>query len=310
MKRRLKYGLCILFISLLVFQVQAADFDGNGTVDFADFLSFVSVFGTTDSHHDLNGNGTVDFPDFLMFAAQFSQAANSKVTLILEEGFESGKHTFIISGNSPEVIEEPDALNGNYMMKSQLTPSSKDPKRTEVSLNTTSLMYEVDREYWTGISIKIDNDFNDFSRFDDQGMLMQWHYKNWLHPEAPDKQPLLLRFTGDEVRVHNEVLGKYMATVPPAYGEWVDWVFHVKFSDVDGIIQVWRNGELIVDWTGDNHQTEMIEGAYLKFGLYSYQYQNSPMPSSATRTVFHDELRIAGADGNYESVAPQRNTKD
>jgi hypothetical protein len=283
MKRRLKYGLCILFISLLVFQVQAADFDGNGTVDF---------------------------PDFLMFAAQFSQAANSKVTLILEEGFESGKHTFIISGNSPEVIEEPDALNGNYMMKSQLTPSSKDPKRTEVSLNTTSLMYEVDREYWTGISIKIDNDFNDFSRFDDQGMLMQWHYKNWLHPEAPDKQPLLLRFTGDEVRVHNEVLGKYMATVPPAYGEWVDWVFHVKFSDVDGIIQVWRNGELIVDWTGDNHQTEMIEGAYLKFGLYSYQYQNSPMPSSATRTVFHDELRIAGADGNYESVAPQRNTKD
>lgn len=77
MKRRLKYGLCILFLSLLVFHVQAADFDGNGKVDFADFLSFASVFGSTDSHHDLNGNGKVDFPDFLIFATQFAQAANS-----------------------------------------------------------------------------------------------------------------------------------------------------------------------------------------------------------------------------------------
>jgi len=38
------------------------------------------------------------------------------------------------------------------------------------------------------------------------------------------------------------------------------------------------------------------------FGLPS-PYQNAPMPSGATRTVYHDALRIAGPDGCYALVA-------
>ena len=54
-----------------------ADFDGNGAVDFTDFVSFAQQFGKKvgdvgfDVKFDLNANGSVDFGDFVSFAQQF-----------------------------------------------------------------------------------------------------------------------------------------------------------------------------------------------------------------------------------------------
>jgi hypothetical protein len=225
--------------------------------------------------------------------------------LIINEGFESGKLPFEASGNAPRIVQVPDARAGKYVMKSELNRSSKVSKRTEASVSGKIVNFDVGKEYWVGISIKLGEDFRDTSDFNDQGMLLQWHYRDWLHPEVRDAQPLLLRYSNNKVHVHNEVLKKYMAAASPAYGKWVDWVVHVKFADKDGIIQVWRDGKRIVDWKGDNHQIEKHEGAYLKFGLYSYQYEKKPPKKEFTRTVYHDELRVAGADGSYRLVAPR-----
>jgi hypothetical protein len=224
--------------------------------------------------------------------------------LVIEEGFESGQLPFGCSGNCPEVIQVADARAGSWVMKSELTQSSSDPKRTEVSVNSSIINFDVGEDYWVGISIKIDDNFDDPTDLNDQGMVLQWHYRDWLHPEVPDAQPLLLRYRDDEVHVHNEVLGQFLASSPPAYGAWVDWVIHVSFDDVDGINEVWRNGQQIVDYHGDTHQIEKHEGAYLKFGLYSAQYETNPPGVDFTRTVYHDELRVADSTGSYDLVAP------
>ncbi|MDE3256668.1 MAG: hypothetical protein OYM47_02400 [Gemmatimonadota bacterium] len=56
-----------------------ADFDGNESVDFQDFLAFAQQYGRSegdqgyDARFDLNGNGSVDFQDFLAFAQQYGQ---------------------------------------------------------------------------------------------------------------------------------------------------------------------------------------------------------------------------------------------
>jgi len=56
-----------------------ADFNGDGAVDFSDFLAFVSRFGARtgelryDPMFDLDGNGEIGFTDFLSFAAQFGR---------------------------------------------------------------------------------------------------------------------------------------------------------------------------------------------------------------------------------------------
>ena len=53
---------------------EAADFDGDGTVGFADFLLFASAFGSTDTQFDLDGDAQVGFSDFLRFVQAFEQS--------------------------------------------------------------------------------------------------------------------------------------------------------------------------------------------------------------------------------------------
>ena len=54
-----------------------ADIDGNGRVNFDDFLSFVGKFGTRrgdagyDARYDLDSDGAIGFSDFLIFANSF-----------------------------------------------------------------------------------------------------------------------------------------------------------------------------------------------------------------------------------------------
>ena len=54
-----------------------SDFNGDGNVDFTDFLFFADAFGTRDifsgyvAEADLDGDGQVAFPDFLIFVSDF-----------------------------------------------------------------------------------------------------------------------------------------------------------------------------------------------------------------------------------------------
>ena len=48
-----------------------ADFNRDGTVDFFDYLDFVSAFADEDPTADFNGDAIVDFFDYLDFAQAF-----------------------------------------------------------------------------------------------------------------------------------------------------------------------------------------------------------------------------------------------
>ena len=56
------------------------DFDGDGTVGFADFVQFAAKFGLSqgddgfDARFDLDGNGAVGFSDFVIFAGAFGKS--------------------------------------------------------------------------------------------------------------------------------------------------------------------------------------------------------------------------------------------
>ena len=63
---------------LLIFALISPDFDDNGVVDFADFLLFVSKFGSTEARYDLDGDGVVGFSDFLLFVSDFGKEAPKK----------------------------------------------------------------------------------------------------------------------------------------------------------------------------------------------------------------------------------------
>ncbi len=60
----------------------SVDFNGNGVVDFPDFLLFVDVFGSQydkekyEIKYDLNVNGEIGFGDFLLFVESFGKTMN------------------------------------------------------------------------------------------------------------------------------------------------------------------------------------------------------------------------------------------
>ena len=57
-----------------------ADFDGDGTVVFGDFVLFAAKFGLSqddagyDARYDLDGNGAIGFSDFVIFASAFGNS--------------------------------------------------------------------------------------------------------------------------------------------------------------------------------------------------------------------------------------------
>lgn len=53
-----------------------ADFNGNGKVDFTDFLTLVKFFNTVYPALDLDDSGLVDFGDFLIFSKSFGKPVN------------------------------------------------------------------------------------------------------------------------------------------------------------------------------------------------------------------------------------------
>ena len=58
----------------------AGDFDGNGTVEFADFLVLSSNFGQDVADHtfgDVDCDGTVAFADFLVLSNNFGQSVGA-----------------------------------------------------------------------------------------------------------------------------------------------------------------------------------------------------------------------------------------
>ena len=60
-------------------QTRSADLNGDGNVNFSDFLLFAAAFGTSEGEAgynaaaDLDGDGTVAFSDFLRFANAFGK---------------------------------------------------------------------------------------------------------------------------------------------------------------------------------------------------------------------------------------------
>jgi len=72
----------------------AGDVDGNGEVNFADFLILSANFGNTDAERkdgDLDGDGQVAFADFLILSDNFAAAEPQAIVAISAEDSQSAE---------------------------------------------------------------------------------------------------------------------------------------------------------------------------------------------------------------------------
>jgi hypothetical protein len=180
------------------------------------------------------------------------------------------------------------------------------------------------KEFWTGASVFIPNDWIiDKTRHD---VLFQWFQKRDIckngvwdptgTPEVSGSPPMQLRVEGanwvvvnrwDDRPCHTHPIqgNENLLRMPVNKGVWTDWVFRTIFSaGNDGLIQIWKDGVLVVDRIGKNTFNNKI-GNRLTVGLYKAGWEkivNSPVQK---RVIYYDEIRISEATPNI-SIAENR----
>ena len=252
-----------------------------------------------------------------------STGADLQSPLVFVDDFESGKIDFGAkysqSGNAPTITSEV-ARAGKFAMKSYLNRAeSPVSKRTEVSVKAP--LTHIGDELWYGFSIFLPTSYVPGTTYE---ILAQWHNtpNDWNQLFARKNPPLTLHSDSESSHwlVHMNWDADPVASDGSfsidgwktwdlgawATNEWTDWVFHIKWSySADGILQVWKNGELVVDYAGPNTYNDKI-GPYFKMGIYKgWQDRVIPYDNVSERVVYHDELRIAeGQAAKYSDVAP------
>ncbi|MEM4710900.1 MAG: polysaccharide lyase [Candidatus Woesearchaeota archaeon] len=82
--------------------------------------------------------------------------------------------------------------------------------------------------------------------------------------------------------------------------QWVSWVVHIKWSPSDdGIVEVWKDGELVVSRINMPIGYNDTYYPYLKFGIYRINGT-----SYCNKTVYHDYLKVTNSNGSYFAVEP------
>jgi len=227
--------------------------------------------------------------------------------------------TFYCSGNCPTVVEGP-VRAGRTAMKTYLNPNT-----SSVTYRTEAVTTGGDKrkalfgtDYWYGFSVFLPTSYIKDSVWE---IVAQWHGKpdvdlgeftrnpvldlqttsgNWTFTSRWDANRLTQGVKGSPVYggVNHYKLGPYET------GKWTDWVVHVNWShEGDGILRVWKNGQLVIDEWGPNAYND-AEGPIFVMGLYK-GWKNGVQDIATSRTLFHDELRISkGASAKYEHVDP------
>lgn len=246
--------------------------------------------------------------------------------MIFASGFESGtlvdQQGWTREGNMPSltVAGEP-VREGKYAMKAYLNRlTSNTSFRTE--LRPIVEHPKIDQEYWYGFSTYVPSPFVADTQWE---LIAQWH-------DTPDsgedwRNPILaLYMSGDEYQwtsrwddkaiTPKDANGNFIyggtnrwkvGSISATAGEWQDWVVRVKWrwvNDQGGILQIWKNGELVVDHIGPNTFNDQ-KGRYFKFGIYKgWRDRYEPKGIVSDRLYFFDSFRMAGPGGTYAMVAP------
>lgn len=251
----------------------------------------------------------------IVFIGPFITSSNASV--IFEGDFETGNlGNFRVLGISPTATSSLSRA-GTYAMKSVLNPAEK---RAEVKM--PSKINAVGNEYWYGFSIFLPEPFEVNSKWE---VVANWHGRpDFDIGEVFAGQGAIMALTTANPR--SETIAEWVLINrwdskpnstpggvpdiegtnvyefgPYETGVWTDWVFHVKWSyESDGFLEIWKNGIKVLDRDGPNCYNDEY-GPYFKMGIY-----RAGRSSNAPRTIYHDEFRMADADGTYEDVAPKR----
>jgi hypothetical protein len=85
--------------------------------------------------------------------------------------------------------------------------------------------------------------------------------------------------------------------------KWIDWVVHIKYSHTNtGILEVWKDGEKLINRQNTPNTYNDEKYPYFKFGVYKWEWGNA----ATRRIIYYDEVRIGNKNSSYDEVKPNK----
>jgi hypothetical protein len=249
-----------------------------------------------------------------LVAGATSELRLTEPNLLFGSSFESGAvidgDDWNYSGNKPDVTGQ-QKRGGRYALKTYLHRYHSSPNyRAELRAKAPPPVKGKDT--WYGFSIYLPAPYERDSIAE---TLAQWHHTN--DPgEKNLNPPMALQIKDGKwilgVRSNSSQPTRKLHQKSSGYGlgsqetnKWTDWVFRIRWSyGSDGQLQVWKNGKLVLTRNGPIGYNDKVM-PYFKLGIYKSAWR-SKVGNVKERTLYHDEVRIAGHGAGYSAVAPRR----
>jgi Polysaccharide lyase len=230
------------------------------------------------------------------------KSENEKNKIILESSFE-GTDPFSGWGNSQHCCDyslqqsQDRATAGSNSLRLEIR-STDQQTSSSIRSELTQDAESVGTERWYGFNMYLENWVDDNAG----EHVFQWHPDNTTGTATASLwtsggRYVFVTNSGD-VSAGNE----YTDIGPILSDQWVSWVIHVKWaSDNTGIMQVWKNGALMIN------KSKMVTappiGTYFKLGINKFGW-GSQASTATERVLYFDDLRIGNAKAKYEDVKP------
>ncbi|MFW5866980.1 MAG: polysaccharide lyase [Armatimonadota bacterium] len=214
---------------------------------------------------------------------------------------------------SGQVADEP-ARAGDHSMRFEWRRENSGESNTSKKAHLWAPMAPEPRvERWWGFSMYIPADGG---QADSKGeILVQWHgvpdfdlgegYRNPIMTVGQREGNLVTSFKYDDREVTPDGFRDWDYTTtqlgPTPYDRWIDFVFHVRWAPTGGgFVEVWMDGEKVVDEHDVKVGFNDEFGPYTGFGIYKWPGASD----HERRVIYFDEIRKGNENATFEDVAP------
>ena len=225
-----------------------------------------------------------------------------------------------IIGRSSHVVVDEDSLPGRRILDTNTSYCEEELcYRAEVKTEQSrrlDMLPSNEGEYWFGFTLQIPEDWVYMNDEYSSGTPFRT-YLFQVHGGDNMGRPPIIGLRNEGYRISVNICGNnesssssqecsYIGIGDVVVGEWENWVVYDKMSySTDGVVKVWRNGNLVLERSNLRTSFNDVEPHYMKIGTYVPTWKKAVDPGEVDTTWSGcrvSSLKLGNASSSYDEV--------